>query len=290
MVFGTGGQLVEVFKDRAIALPPLNSTLARRTIEQTKILTALKGVRGRQAVDLDLLEQILVRFSRLVVEQPWIKEMDINPLFASAQTITALDARILLHPPETAAADLPKPAIRPYPSQYVKPWQNKQQQEFMMRPIRPEDEPLMVAFHQTLSEQSIYLRYFHMMALQARVAHERLARLCFIDYDREMALVAEELSPSSAEKKIVAIARLSKLHGSTEGEFAMIVSDGVQHQGLGTELLKRLVQIGRDEKLTRISAEILSDNKGMQRVSEKAGFTLKREGFELVQATLDLAP
>lgn len=288
MVFGTGGQLVEVFQDRAIALPPLNSTLARRTIEQTKIYQALQGVRGRKAVDLDALEQILVRFSRLIVEQPWIKEMDINPLFASATTITALDARIVLHPLDLPDTELPKPAIRPYPLQYAQPWVNAQQESFMIRPIRPEDEPLMVQFHKTLSEQSIYLRYFHLMTLETRVAHERLARLCFIDYAREMALVTERRHPDTHEKEIVAIARLSQLHGTTEGEFAMIVSDTVQRQGIGTELLQRLVAIGRDENLTRISAEILPNNKGMQRVSEKAGFTLQRIGFEIVKATLDL--
>ncbi|ANV84667.1 acetyl CoA synthetase subunit alpha [Picosynechococcus sp. PCC 7003] len=288
MVFGTGGQLVEVFQDRAIALPPLNSTLARRTIEQTKIYQALKGVRGRKAVNLDELEQILVRFSRLIVEQPWIKEMDINPLFASGDRLVALDARIVLHPLDLAEKDLPKPAIRPYPLQYEKPWTSSDEREFMIRPIRPEDEPMLVQFHKTLSEQSVYFRYFHLVTLQSRVAHERLTRLCFIDYDREMALVAEYTDPDTQVTEVYAIARLSQLHGTSEGEFAMIVSDPIQRQGLGTELLRRLVEIGRNEGLTAITADILSENKGMQRVAEKAGFTLKRQNFEVVKATLDL--
>lgn len=288
MVFGSGGQLVEVFQDRAIALPPLNSTLARRTMEQTKIYKALQGVRGRQAVNLDELEQILVRFSRLVVEQPWIKEMDINPLFASGDRLIALDARIVLHPLDLDESDLPKPAIRPYPLQYEKAWTSADGREFMIRPIRPEDEPMMVQFHKTLSEQSVYFRYFHLVTLQSRIAHERLTRLCFIDYDREMALVAEYTNPETHIKEVYAVARLSQLHGTTEGEFAMIVSDPIQRQGLGTELLNRLVEIGRNEGLTAITADILSENKGMQRVSEKAGFTLKRENFEVVKARLDL--
>lgn len=288
LVFGSGGQLVEVFQDRAIALPPLNSTLARRAMEQTKIYKALQGVRGRKAVDLAALEQLLVRFSRLIVEQPWIKEMDINPLFASGDRLIALDARIVMQPLELTEADLPKPAIRPYPLQYVKNWTSADGRELVIRPIRPEDEPMLVQFHQTLSEQSVYFRYFHLMTLQSRVAHERLTRLCFIDYDREMALVAEYLNPETQTKEVHAVGRLSQLHGTTAGEFAMIVSDPLQRQGLGTAMLNHLVDIGRNEGLTTITADILSENKGMQRVSEKVGFTLKRLNFEVVKATIEL--
>ncbi len=117
MLFGTGGQLVEVFKDRALALPPLNTTLARRMMEQTKIFTALKGVRGRKPVDLVALEELLVRFSQLVVEQPWIKEIDINPLLASPDRLLALDARVVVHGLDMTEDRLPTPAIRPYPIQ-----------------------------------------------------------------------------------------------------------------------------------------------------------------------------
>ena len=120
MLFGTGGQLVEVFKDRALALPPLNSTLARRMMEQTKIFTALKGVRGRKPVDIAALEELLVRFSQLVVEQPWIKEIDINPLLASSERLLALDARVVVHGPEVTEDELPEPAIHPYPVQLVR--------------------------------------------------------------------------------------------------------------------------------------------------------------------------
>jgi len=114
LLFGLGGELVEVFRDSALGLPPLNRTLARRLMEQTKIYAALKGVRGRKSADLDLLEGILIRFSRLVVEQPRIREIDINPLLVSEHDIRALDARIILHPPTVADEQLPRPAIRPY--------------------------------------------------------------------------------------------------------------------------------------------------------------------------------
>jgi acetyltransferase len=169
LLFGAGGQLVEIFKDRALALPPLNSTPARRMMEQTRILAALKGVRGRQPVDLTGLEQLLVRFSHLVVELRWIREIDINPLLAAPAHLLALDARVIVHGPEVRDAELPRPAIRPYPTQYSTPWTAKDGSRVILRAIRPEDEPLMVQFHGSLSERSVALRYFQ--ALKATSRH-----------------------------------------------------------------------------------------------------------------------
>jgi len=289
LLFGTGGQLVEVFKDRALALPPLNTTLARRMMEQTKIYTALKGVRGRKAVDLAALEQILVRFSHLVVEQRWVKEIDINPLLASEDRLIALDARVVLHGPEVTEAMLPKLAVRPYPAQYVAPWTMKDSTEVMIRPIMPEDEPLLVKFHETLSEQSVYMRYFHMIALSQRIAHERLTRICYVDYDREIALVADYKNPASGEHELLGVGRLTKQPGTEEAQFAILVSDPVQSRGLGSELLKRLVEIGRKENVRRITAEILTDNYPMQKVCERLGFRLERDAEEgVVKAQIEL--
>lgn len=288
LLFGSGGQLVEVFRDRAIGLPPLNTTLARRMMEQTLIYKALKGVRGRQPVNLAELEQLMVRFSQLVTEQRWIKEIDINPLLASPKGLLALDARIVLHEAGMSEAQLPKLAIRPYPTQYVAPWTLKNDTPVIIRPIRPEDEPLIVQFHETISEQSVYFRYFHLVKLSSRTSHDRLTRICFIDYDREMALVADYHNPTTGKHEILAIGRLSKSHGVNEAEFAMLISDSFQHQGLGTELLRRLIQVGRDEKLDRINAEILPENRVMQRVCEKVGFRLHRTVDE-VKAELNLS-
>ncbi|MFP4297867.1 MAG: bifunctional acetate--CoA ligase family protein/GNAT family N-acetyltransferase [Spirulinaceae cyanobacterium] len=274
LLFGTGGSLVEVFKDRSLGLPPLNTTLARRMMEQTKIYQALKGVRGQKEANLKGIEQLLVRFSHLVVEQPWIKEIDINPLLVSSERLIALDARVVLHPPNTEVKDLSKPAIRPYPTQYVKSWQTKDGLPVTIRPIRPEDEPQVVKFHEPLSEESIYLRYFHLMKLKTRVAHDRLSRICFIDYNREIALVIEGKNPETQEMEFLGIGRLSKLHGTNEAEFSMIVSDRYQKQGVGSELLRNLIEIGKDENLKAITADILLQNKGMQRVCEKLGFKL----------------
>jgi len=289
LLFGSGGQLVEVFKDHALALPPLNSTLARRMMERTRIFTALKGVRGRQSIDLGALEGLLVRFSRLVVDQPWIKEIDINPLLASPAALIALDARIVVHGPEVTEDRLPRSVIRPYPSQYVVPWKLRDGTEVTIRPIRPEDEPLMVKFHESLSEQSVYWRYFSPLKLSHRVAHERLQRICFIDYDREMALVCERKHSLTGEPEIIAVGRLSKLHERNEAEFAIVVSDRFQLQGLGTELLNRMIAIGRDEKLGRIIGSIMPDNRGMQKLCEKLGFRLRYIAQEmLVNAEIEL--
>lgn len=283
LLFGAGGQLVEVFKDSAIALPPLNTTLARRMMEHTKIYKALKGVRGRQSINMDALEQLLVAFSHLVVEQPWIQEIDINPLLASpsqsneqgATGLIALDARVVLHEPEITAAQLPKLAILPYPTQYVGRWTMKDGTPVTIRPIRPEDEPLMVKFHETLSEESVYFRYFHLMKLSHRITHERLTRICFIDYDREMALVVERHDPQTETREILGVGRLSKLHGANTAEFAILVSDRYHCQGIGTELLRRLLEVGRNEQITKITADILADNHGMQRVCTKLGFRVE---------------
>jgi acetyltransferase len=288
LLFGSGGKLVEVYQDRALALPPLNTTLARRMMEQTKVFVALQGVRGSAPVDLAALEQLLVRFGRLVVEQRWIKEVDINPLLASPEGLVALDARIVLHDASVAEDSLPALAIRPYPVQYVTDWTLKNGTEVTIRPIRPEDEPLMVRFHQTVSERSVYFRYLHAVGLSQRVTHERLTRACFIDYAREIALVAEQRG-AAGPPVILAVGRLVKLRGTNEAEFAILVADACQRQGLGAELLRRLVDIGRDEKLVRIVASIDVDNREMQIVSEHVGFTVSYDEHEqLMKARIDL--
>ena len=290
LLFGSGGSLVEVYRDRALALPPLTTTLARRMMERTRIFEALGGIRGRAPVDVGSLEKLLVRVSQLVVEQPWIKELDINPLLASPSRLIALDARVVLHDPETREADLPRTAIRPYPTQYVSHEELRDGTPVTIRPIRPEDEPLMVKFHETLSEESVYMRYFHMMNLTQRTAHERLTRICYIDFDREMALVAEHTDPDTGEREIMGVSRLSR-HGVSpdEAEFSVLVSDRFQRRGVGTLLVGRILEVGRAEGLRRIIAEILFDNRPMQNISRKLGFRLHRDTQEMVvKADLDL--
>ena len=273
LLFGTGGYFVEVFKDRALGLPPLNRTLARRLMERTQIYNALKkDFRGRGAIDIAALEDLLVRFSQLVIEQRWIKEIDINPLLVSTKQIVALDARVVLHDSQIREADLPRSPIRPYPTDYVTT-RKIGGVEVTIRPIRPEDEPLMVKFHKTLSDRSVHLRYFGLVSLERRIMHERLRRVCFIDYDREIALVAD-LKNGDGTHQVLGVGRLVKEHGTNEAEFAVLISDPWQGKGFGSELLKLLVQVGRKEGLRRITGHISPENTTMKTVSEQVGFKL----------------
>ncbi|MCL4507796.1 MAG: bifunctional acetate--CoA ligase family protein/GNAT family N-acetyltransferase [Chloroflexi bacterium] len=277
LLFGTGGQLVEVFKDRALALTPLNTTLARRMMSQTKIYKALQGVRGRKSVDMAALEQLMVRFSQLIAEQRWISELDINPLLASSEQLLALDARVVLHDLSVTEDKLPRLAIRAYPIKYVGKFTLKDGKEVTIRPIRPEDEPLLVKFHGTLSDRTVYGRYFQQLNLSQRVAHERLTRICFIDYAREMALVAE-YKDENGETHILGVSRLTKVHGLSEGRFLVIVTDNYQHMGLGTELLRRIIAVARAENVKHVSADIMPAFGDMRRICEKVGFTIGEEG------------
>lgn len=286
ILFGAGGRHTEVIKDTALGIPPLNTTLARRMMEQTRLYGALK----REGVELESLEQVLVQFSQLVVEQPRIREIEINPLVTSGDKLVALDARAILHPSSLADDQLPLPVIRPYPTRYVSQGTLRDGSPIIIRPIRPEDEPLMVVFHGTLSEETVFLRYFHMMGLDQRTAHERLARICFIDYDREMALVVERKDPETGARGIIGVGRLTKAFGRREAEFAILISDRYQRHGLGAELLRRLIEIGRDEGLQRITGEFLPDNIGMRSVCQRLGFHFRRtiEDPTVVQAELEL--
>jgi acetyltransferase len=287
LLFGAGGQLVEVFNDSALGLPPLNATLARRLMERTRVYQALKGVRGRPPVNLAALEAALVRFSQLVAEQRWIKEIDVNPLHVSPAGVLALDARIVLHDPGLTEEKLPPLAIRPYPAQYVSRLSFRRHDSLVLRPIRPEDEPLMVKFHGTLSQESVYFRYFGHLSLEHRTSHERLTRICFNDYDREIAIVAVHKTADGEE--IIGVGRLIKVHGANEAEFALVISDQWQGHGLGTHLLTVLLDIGRREGLDRIIGHILPENDDMQRVCRRLHFAIQYDSYtDDMRAEIDL--
>jgi acetyltransferase len=274
ILFGSGGVMVEVYRDRALALPPLNTTLAQRLMEQTKIYSALLGVRGRKPVNLAALEALLVRFSQLVMEQPWIKEIDINPLLATPEQMLALDARVVVHDSAVQPAQLPRATIRPYPQQYIWNAKLKDGTPVTIRPIRPEDEPLIAQFHTTLSERSVYLRYFCSLSLSTRVEHERLVRICFGSYDRGFALVADRLNPETGQHEVMGVGRFSAINRA-EAEAAVLVSDRWHGRGLGTELLAGVARVAREEKFKRLSGEILRDNLATQAIFKKVGFRLR---------------
>ena len=288
LLFGLGGQLVEVFKDRALGLPPLTTTRARRMMERTKIYTALQGVRGRDPVDLAALERMLVRFAQLVTEQRWIKELDINPLLASPERLIALDARVVLFQSEVKAEDLPKLAIRPYPIQYVSTWTAKDRTKVTIRPILPEDEALLAKFHTVLSDRTVFMRYLKPIMLQERVMHDRLARICHVDYDREIALVAEKIE-ESGEPSIMGIVRLSRIHGTNEARLSILIGDPYQGVGLGGELISRAIEVARQERLSRLSAILTQDNQVMLHIFKKLGFSIQPVNHEtVIAAILDL--
>jgi acetyltransferase len=244
---------------------------------RTNVYTALKGVRGRRSIDTAALEQLMVRFSELVVEQPAIAELDINPLLASPDRLLALDARVILHPGSVADAGLPRPSIRAYPRKYSKPWKSGNGTDFVIRPIRPEDEALVVDFHGRLSDETVYQRFFTKLGYEQRVAHERLVRVCFTDYDREIALVAEQLEQETGKARIAGIARLVRHHNAADAEISLVVCDECQGQGLGTELVRRLVEVGREEGIERLVADVLSTNGGMIRICQELGFNISAE-------------
>ena len=158
-----------------------------------------------------------------------------------------------------------------------------------IRPIRPEDEPAIIKFHEKLSERSVYLRYFQPMKLSTRTSHERLTRICFIDYDREMALVAERRDPASGEPQIMGVTRLSKIHGTDAAESAVVILDEAQHHGLGTELVRRSIDVARAEKLKKVVSTILPENFEMRAVCKRLGFVLHHEMEDnIVRGVLEL--
>jgi len=291
LLFGSGGQLVEVYKDSAVALPPLNTTLARRLMERTKIYKALKGVRGRKGVNMFELETLLVRFSQLVVENPWIKECDINPLLVGeGSNMIALDGRVVLFDPKTDVSALPKPSIRPYPRQYVERSMLRDGTPVTVRPIRPEDEALMPAFHATLSEKSVLYRYFQAQSFQERIEHDRLRRICFIDYDREMAMVAIVRKPDGT-RAVAGVIRMQKSFFTSRARFAIIVSDEWQRRGIGSKLVQKLIDVARTEGLSLLRAAFLAENVEMKALCEKHGFsTQSPKDDEPAYAELELRP
>lgn len=273
ILFGTGGQLVEVYKDRALGLPPLNANLALRLMEKTKIFEALQGVRGRKAVNLAQLEDLLVRFSELIVHHPLIKECDINPLLVSESQMLALDARVVLHANTNEIKPL---SIRPYPNQYQTEITLKNGLNVTCRPIRPEDEPLVAAFHKDLSEHSVRQRYFEFLSLDKRVAHERLVRICFNDFDRDIPLIAEVFHP---RREILGIARLTRIRGTDEAKLTLLIRDAYHNLGLGTQLLTQLITIAKQESIHSIQAQILSENTVMLALCRRLGFSFTKNGL-----------
>ena len=282
LFFGPGGQMGRALRERALGLPPLNSTLARRMMEQTRLYNALEDEARATGLDLSVLERLLVRFAHLIVEQRRIRKVEISLSFAAPDRLDVTAAQVSVHDADTKPEALPKLAIRPYPSEYVTQWTMKNGQEVTLRPIRPEDEPLMVEFHQTLSKDTVYYRFLRLLAYDQRIKHERLTRLCFLDYDRAMAIIAVHRDPQTGERRILGTTRMVRLHGTSDADFAILVGDDIQGQGLGTALLDRLAEVARAENVRRLVGTVLPDNAPMLRLCAKLGFERKTVGEEVI--------
>jgi acetyltransferase len=278
ILFGQGGIGVELFKDFSIGLPPLNQVLARRVIEETRIYEALsKGLRNRPPADLKSLEEVMVRFSNMIVDFPEIAEMDINPLAVSGSKLCAMDSRIVI---EQEVSKYTEPyqhlVVIPYPTKYVTPWKLKDGTEVILRPIRPEDEPMELEFIKGLPEETSRFRFFKVIR---DLPHEALVRFCNIDYDREMAFIAET---REGDRRVeIGVGRLIMDPNKKRGEFAVVVTDKYQGKGLGTKLIDMLISVAEEKGLESMYGIILPENVNMIRLCEKLGFTVKRSHEEV---------
>jgi acetyltransferase len=284
ILFGMGGVGVELFKDVAIGLPPLNQTLARRIMEETKVYELLKGYRNVPPADVRLLEETVVRFSQMIVDYPQLKEVDINPLFIDDKEAFALDARIVIDKERAFAKLEPHEhlVISPYPKKYETLWKLRDGRTVLLRPIKPEDEPLWLEMFQNFSEESIRYRFFEIIK---DTPHEVRVRYCNIDYDREMGIVAE--LDEGGRRRILGVVRLIIEPDGNTGEIAFIVADPWQGLGLGTKMVDYMIEICKDKRLGIIYGVMLPDNHRAINIMKKMGFTVEYTNG-IAKATLNL--
>jgi acetyltransferase len=271
IVFGMGGVAVEVYKDTNVGLPPLNMALSLRLIEETKIYNLLKGYRGMKGVDISAIQFLLYKFAYLVMDFPEIKEVDINPFGVDERGGVVLDAKIVLH--EATAEPPAKPyshmVISPYPKEYVSSFTLKDGSRVLLRPIRPEDEPMEAEMFTKFSERTQQYRFFQPIK---DISHELMIRFTQIDYDREIAIIGELKSPEGP--KMIGVARLIADPYNETAEFAIVVADPWQYQGLGSKLTNFVLQLAQKRGLKKIFAEMLGENTAMIHILEKRGFKI----------------
>ncbi|KAL0218387.1 hypothetical protein P9112_004040 [Eukaryota sp. TZLM1-RC] len=261
IVFGSGGTLVEIYRDTAMTLPPVTPNLARQLMQKTKIFTALQGYRDVGACDIPLLEQIIVGFSQMIVDHPQIMECDINPLIVSPDGIIAVDARIILQPDETKTDELPKALVASYPEELI-----QTVDDVLIRPIRPTDEPQVKAFSDSQAHRPEFSSFFKDYDLTGQIAHNKLSRMCFIDYDREVALVAE------TEGKIIGLARVTNIYGTSEAEMSLVIDAEYRGKKLGSALLALLRKFMKERNMCQMNARCSVDNQAALQFLKKHGF------------------
>lgn len=271
IVVAAGGVATEVLADRALGLPPLNERLARHMLQSLRMWPLLAGYRGRPGANVERLIETLIRFSTLVAEHPEIDEMDVNPLLVTPDEVVAVDVRIRLHPERwlTPAKPYAHLAIRPYPDEYTTTIAASDGQPLTLRAIKPEDEPAWLAFLGRCSEQSLRYRFRYLFR---QATHEMAVRFCYIDYDREVALVAE--TADAAGRQIIGVARLVAEPDREAAEYAVLVEDAWQGRGLGGALLDRCLEIARQWGLKRVFGEAARDNTPMMRLFRSRGFAM----------------
>jgi acetyltransferase len=285
ILFGMGGVGVELFKDFAVGLPPLNQTLVTRIMEETKVYQLLKGYRNVPPANIKLLEEIMVLFSQMLVDFPQLKEVDINPLFIDEKEAYAFDARIVIDKKRVfEKLELHQHlVITPYPKKYETMWKLRDGRTVLLRPIKPEDEPLWLEMFQNFSEESIRYRFFQIIK---DTPHETRVRYCNIDYDREIAIVPE--LTEDGHRKILGVVRVGIEPDGKTGEIAFIVADPWQCLGLGTKLVDYAIEICKDMKLEKLYAIMLPDNYRAVSLMKKMGFTITNLDDNTVRGTLDL--
>ncbi len=286
IIFGQGGTEAEYIKDVAIGLPPLNQRLARMLIEDTNIYQMLsKGFRKKPAINLRLLDETLIRLSNMVVDFPEIKELDINPLVVSGDKVIALDARIIIDADvvKNGSNEFSHLIISPYPTRYIQPWRCRDNRSVLLRPIRPEDEPLEHELIANLSPESSRFRFFYLIK---DISHEMLSRFCNIDYSRELAIIAEY--GTGNKRRNVGVGRLIIQPGTKTAEFATLVADDFQGVGLGHKLTDMLIGIAQEKGLTSLYGVVLRDNAKMVGLVKSLGFTMDPVDVDEFRASLEL--
>lgn len=285
IAFGRGGVAVELYRDMKLGLPPLNRMLARRVLQGTRIYPLLEGYRGMPGVNLEELELILVKFAYLVMDFPEIREIDINPFVIDEAGGLALDARIVLEKEKAPRKGKPYRhlVISPYPEKYSRAILLKSGQVARLRPIRPEDEPMEARMLGKISRESLYFRFFGFVPT---VTHDFITRFTNIDYDREMAIIAV-VEEAGVEKMIGVVRIISDAWGES-AEYAILVSDEWQGQGLGSQATDYIIEIAQEMGIKKLFATVLASNKAMLGLFEKKGFSVEREDFETFHVELPL--
>jgi acetyltransferase len=283
IAFGAGGTMIELINDRAMELPPLNQFLARRLIERSRVAETLGEWRGNAAVNMDALEQVLLRVSEMVCELPQLREMDINPFIVDEHGAVAVDARIVIDHASQAASGGTNHyghlAILPYPARFEQVWPLPGGGEYSVRPIRPDDAQMLQDLMQHLSPES---RYFRFVSSITELPPTMLARFTLIDYDREMALVAvfkERTAGADGEitetERIVGVSRYITNPDQSSCEFALVVSDDFNGKGLGSRLMLSIMDVARERGLSEIDGLVLANNPGMLKLMRSLGFSVK---------------